>query len=402
MNRTVCCKSKFAHCALSLLAVTSAFLRPGELRAQQSPTACSEVDNIPGAVRLILPPTIYAVVGREMNVYFDNVVLALNSDKYAFDVTCSRGRQQADRWTYTLAAMEVGAVPFQLEVRNEQNELIARARCELRVVAAENDAKPVSLLAIGDSLTHASVYPKRLVELCSESGPELTLVGSFGPGGVPGVIRHEGYGGWTAKRFATHYRETARQGDYKDRGSPFLYAQSEGEPKLDFARYCQDVNEGRLPDVVTIFLGPNDVFGATDETIESVIDEMLKHYDELIAMIRQAGPEPCIAAMLPVPPAASQDAFGANYASGQTRWQYKRNQHRLVERMMTAYGSREAERLYLVPTYINLDCRRNYPTSAINPEAPDQSGRQNNGVHPAEAGYRQIGDTLYAWLAGRK
>lgn len=372
-----------------------------QLRAQQPLTPCFEFENIPGPVRLVLPPTIYAVVGQEMNVYFDNVVLALNPDNYAFDVSCACGRQQADRWTYTPAAEDVGVGPFQLDVRNEQNEVIARACCTLRVTSPEGESKPVSLLAIGDSLTHASVYPKRLLEQCNASGPKLSLVGSFGPGGMPGEIRHEGYGGWTAKRFATHYRETARQGDYKDRGSPFLYAQTEGEPKLDFARYCQDVNGGQLPDVVTIFLGPNDVFGATDETLEGVIDEMLKHYDELIAMIHKAGPEICIAAMLPVPPAASQDAFGANYASGQTRWQYKRNQHRLVERMLAAYSQREQEKLYLVPTYLNLDCRRNYPMTAINPEAPDQSGRQNNGVHPAESGYRQIGDTLYAWLLSR-
>jgi lysophospholipase L1-like esterase len=385
-----------------LSAFTGQVLSPRDALAQQPPGPCDLAENIPGPVRLVLPPTIYAVVGQEMNVYLDNVSLTLNPDNYAFDISCARGRQQADRWTYTPAAEDVGTIPFQIDVRNEQNELIARACCALRIMAPPGEAKPVSLLAIGDSLTHASVYPKRLFELCNASGPKLSLVGSFGPGGMPGEIRHEGYGGWTAKRFATHYRETARQGDYKDRGSPFLYAQTEGEPKLDFARYCQDVNGGQLPDVVTIFLGPNDTFAGTDETIESVIDDMLKHYDELIAMIRQAGPEICIAAMLPVPPAASQDAFGANYASGQTRWQYKRNQHRLVERMLAAYANREQEKLYLVPTYVNLDCRRNYPTSAINPEAPDQSGQQNNGVHPAESGYRQIGDTLYAWLLGQK
>ena len=28
----------------------------------------------------------------------------------------------------------------------------------------------------------------------------------------------------------------------------------------------------------------------------------------------------------------------------------------------------------------------------------EQGERQNNGVHPAGPGYKQIGDTLYAWL----
>ena len=65
-------------------------------------------------------------------------------------------------------------------------------------------------------------------------------------------------------------------------------------------------------------------------------------------------------AFLPVPPAANQDAFAANDASGQTRWQYRRNQHRLVERMLERYASHSPEpsaarRVHLVPTHVGLD-----------------------------------------------
>ena len=100
------------------------------------------------------------------------------------------------------------------------------------------------------------------------------------------------------------------------------------------------------------------------------------------------------------PPAASQDAFGANYTTGQTRWQYKRNQHRLVERMLEHYGSRDAEHIHLVPTHVNLDCVHNYPTESVNFNADNElrGVRQNNGVHPALSGYDQIGDSVFAWL----
>lgn len=354
--------------------------------------------DVPGPVRLTLPPTIYAVVGHEMNVYFDNVTLVLNPDNYAFDVTCPKGRQQSERWTYTPTAQDVGSHPFELIVCNEQNELLARGRCELKVVA---EAKTeLSVLMIGDSLTHASIYPARVAELSDKAGTKLKLVGSHHPDKQPEHIRHEGYGGWTAKRFATHYKPAAPGGNYKDRGSPFLYAEDDGEPQLDFARYCKEANEGRFPDVVTIFLGPNDIFRATDETLESTIDDMLSHYKAVMKMIRKAAPTTRIAAMLPVPPAATQDAFGANYGSTQTRWQYKRNQHRLVERMLAAFSGREEDGIQLVPAYINLDCRRNYPTALQAIEAGGEKIlRQNNGVHPSAAGYRQIGDSLYAWLS---
>ena len=45
-----------------------------------------------------------------------------------------------------------------------------------------------------------------------------------------GANRHEGYGGWTARRFATHFTGVARRGDYRKRGSPFLYKNADGEP----------------------------------------------------------------------------------------------------------------------------------------------------------------------------
>ena len=151
---------------------------------------------------------------------------------------------------------------------------------------------------------------------------------------------------------------------------------------------------------MTIFLGPNDIFGANDDTIEPTIDTILKHYDELIAMARSASPKTTIGALLPVPPAASQDAFGSNYAAGQTRWQYKRNQHRLVERMLEKYGSKKVAGVEIVPTHLNLDCAYNYPAESVTPNAhaTEKIARQNNGVHPSSAGYNQIGDSLYAWL----
>lgn len=357
---------------------------------------------LPGRIRLALPPALYAVEGQETNVYFDNVVLTTRPQQYAFDAICDRGSQQEERWTWTPKKGEAGRYPFQIEVRDEENALIARAETALIVTAADTGAdRPLSVLMIGDSLTHASVYPAHVLELCRPEGnPKISLVGSFQPAGVAENVRHEGYGGWTAKRFATHFTETARQGDYAKRGSPFLYADDKGNKQLDFKRYCREVNGGKSPEIVSIFLGPNDVFGATDETIEAVTDGMLQHYDQLIDMIHAASPKAQIAVMLPVPPAASQDAFGSNYAAGQTRWQYKRNQHRLVERMLERYPGREAAAIHIVPTYANLDCRHNYPASAApwNARTAEQGERQVNGVHPAGPGYQQIGDTLYAWL----
>jgi lysophospholipase L1-like esterase len=182
--------------------------------------------------------------------------------------------------------------------------------------------------------------------------------------------------------------------------SPFLYSDGQGKFKADFARYCQEFNKGNAPDFVTITLGGNDTASCTDANIESTIDTMFKHYDGLIDMIHQVRKDTKIGAVLMYPPAASQDAFGANYRCGLKQWQCKRNLHRVCERMIREYGGREAEHIYLVPVKINMDCEHNFPKlkAPWNSQTKVEGLRLNNGLHPTEEGYRQIGDTIYCWM----
>ena len=57
----------------------------------------------------------------------------------------------------------------------------------------------------------------------------------------------------------------------------------------------------------------------------------------------------------------------------------------------------------MIPAYINLDCHHNYPASEGPANARDTGSisRLNNGVHPNDAGYQQIGDSIYAWMLAR-
>ena len=363
--------------------------------------AKAETVSEPGAVRLHLPVSVPALVGTECNLYFDNAVLTPNSSALLFDVVCEKGRQLDERWAWSPTKDDVGVTPLRLEVRDAENRLIASGTTEVRVSQRSEREEPLSVLCVGDSITHGSAYTGRLLELGkTDAGPLLRLVGTNWIG-EPSDNRHEGYSGWTAKHFVTHYTGAARGGEYGRRGSPFLYVTKEGEqPLLDFGRYCDDANGGKAPDIVTIFLGPNDVFHYTDETIGAGVDQMLGYIDDLIQAIHRYAPKTKVAVLTPVPPAATQDAFGASYRSGQTRWQYRRNQHRLVERMLETFSNREHELVYLVPTHLNLDCIRNYHgrTENVNGTSDKQVWRQTDGVHPDKDGHRQIADTIFAWL----
>lgn len=355
----------------------------------------------PASIRLAMPPAIYATPGVEANLYVDNVVLVVNAANYVFDVNCEKGIQQSERWTYTPGVDEAGTYPLTLRVLDQSNAVVAEGSSNVVVsAAAPLKDQAVSVLVVGDSLTHASIYTQSLLDFSAQPDtPAITLVGSHAPKEDP-ANRHEGYGGWTAAKFATYYADAPRDTPYKVRPSPFMYKNDAGETGLDFARYCADNNGGVAPDLVTIFLGCNDTFGAKDDNIESTIDDMFTHMDALVAMIHGYSPTTKIGLIAPVPPTSSQDAFGANYKNGQTRWQYRRNQHRVVERMTETYGGREVENISLIPAYVNLDCVRNYPTSTgpANSRNDVEVSRQDNSVHPAGTGYLQIGDSVYGWL----
>ena len=341
-----------------------------------------------GELQLTLPPVIYAVPNLETAIYFDNIVLTLTPDAYRFEVSCDVGTQEATRWTVTPAVDARGEHAVTVRVKDADGAVLDTAKTVLRVTApAADSAGELRLLVVGDSLTHASVYPNELSRLFSQPGnPKLTMLGTHKPGGAVDGVAHEGYGGWTWQRFVSHY-EPEPDGTYRKRSSPFVYLGDEGKPALDVARYINEQCGGDPPDVVTFLLGINDCFGANPDDLAAIdarIDEVFRIADTLLASFSQAAPAAKLAICLTPPPNSRQEAFEANYQDRYTRWGWKRIQHRLVQRQLEHFGGREAEHVFVVPTELNLDPVDGYPA--------------NNGVHPNEQGYRQIAASIYAWL----
>jgi lysophospholipase L1-like esterase len=367
----------------------------------------ARTQSMPGRVRLLLPPVIYAVPRIEANLYFDNVVLVLNRDNYAFEVICEKGNQLSERWTFTPEATDVGEYPIEVIVRDETNAVVARGRSKLRVVPFVEKVEGItSVLLVGASLTQYSIYPQQLLDLDKKDGYMLLrFIGSRGPNDAPptGELRHEGYSGWTAEAFVTFHGPLSRSGYFKrpETGSPFVYETAPGKYQLDFARYCKEFNGGQGPDAITIQLMPNDVFTANDETIESRIDKMLGFYDTLITEFHRVRPDTRVGVILVAPPSQSQDGF-RNYvgAGRQTRWQYRRNIHRALERVVDHYSGRENADIYLLPVYVNFDTEHHYPTWTANANARSSESvvRVYNGTHPSPEGYQQIADSIYCWL----
>ena len=136
--------------------------------------------------QMFLPEAIYAVPGLECNIYFKNIFLAANQNNFLYDVKCNYGKQELKRWTYMPSAQEVNkSFPLQITVFDQFGNTVAQGKTTVWV-SDEKVAlnREVSILMIGDSLTNATVYPKRLHELCGKSNaPKLKMVGSHSGSG---------------------------------------------------------------------------------------------------------------------------------------------------------------------------------------------------------------------------
>ena len=335
--------------------------------------------------RLVLPDTIYAVEGVEMNIYFDNVFLSVNPSGYVFDVDCPKGNNFAGKWSFTPAKNDVGVHSLTLRVIHD-NGIAACKTVRLMVAPADaGKGRRISLLMVGDSITDVTTFPKRVHALFAGPGnPELTMIGTRPAPARNGSMAHEGYAGWAWNTFL-------------QRG-PFA-AVAKGGTELDIPAYFAKYNNGAAPDFITIQLGVNDVFGSDDFRIYNTLYQIERDMETLVNAFRKAAPNAVIGIGLPTP-CASQDGMGRIYRCGQTKFQYAKNRLMLSRLVMRKYGGGKDPKIRVIPMYHNLDCEHNFPMQEypVNAGAAEKIRMPSDGLHPAPPGGNQLGDTLYAWL----
>lgn len=344
-----------------------------------------------GDLQLTLPPVVYATPGVAMSIYHDNIVLTEHPESYRFEFDCKLGQNEQRRWTITPADRDVGDHPIAVTVKDASGKVVEQGKTMLHVSPRKSGAgKSLRLLIIGDSLTHASIYPNEIARLFAEPGnPAVTLLGTHQPAAVkPGVV-HEGYGGWKWADFLTKYTAPtpgATAGPLARKSiSPFIFPAADGKTGVfDLKRYFKEHCGDQPPDMVTFLLGINDCFGAGPKRPDAKINEVLNNADKLLAEFHKAAPRAMLAVGLTTPPNSRQEAFTANYKDKYSRWGWKRIQHRLVQLMLERLSNRKKDGIHLVPTELNLDPVDGYPN--------------NNGVHPNPVGYAQIGASFYAWM----
>lgn len=352
-------------------------------------------------LQLTLPPRACAASAQRFAIYFDNLILTQTPGEYRYVVETTLGKAVTKtHWEAIPEDEQAGTHPWKLTVFQGE-QLLASGELQIQVTKPyEIPQRTRRLLIIGDSLTHATIYPNELSRLLNGIPPEKNapsaiadrrwkFLGTHIPGGANPGVAHEGYGGWTWERFVKHYEPNPDRAQRKH-SSPFVFL-VEDQPRLDFARYFQESCGGEIPNYVTILLGINDCFSAPPEDLAGIdrrIDQVFTHAETLLAALRTAAPQARLGVCLTTPPNARESGFEANYKGAYTRWGWKRIQHRLVQRELKQFGGRLEEGIDIIPTELFVDPVGGYPV--------------DNGVHPNETGYKQIAASIYAWLLARE
>lgn len=349
--------------------------------------------NLGSDIVMNVPAKIYAVVGYELNIYFENIVE--DWTKYDWNVDCTVGRQMERGYTITPTASDVGTKTLTIKATDEHGNVKTVISSLIISSASAGSGSSKSVIILGDSTTNNGIVIEKLNDNFASDVMNLSTLGTRGT--APNL--HEGRSGWRLETyFTTEYK------DYTDgRGrveNPFYNPTSQ---TFDASYYF--ANSGiSIPDFFVVNMGINDVFNPDNDTkLATAIEQFVGYVDAIITSLRTVSQTVKICICCTIPPNHSQDAFGKAYGCNQTRNRCKRNNTMLVSRIINEYDGRESEGIYLIPIHTNLDTVYNMgmetlPVNARNTDITYQSPILNGVVHPVESGYWQIADVYTAFL----
>lgn len=399
---------------------------------------------------IILPSRIYALVGKETNIYWTDIVYSNAFALLDFNITCVKGLQNEKYYRYTPLLVDVGNYTWKLDVYFG-GVIIATKTITIYVVA--NAPIAFKVLGVGDS-TLAGILPI----ISTENPGQVTFIGTQGVS--PNL--NEGRGGWMVSDFSTVGRTfykyyvsgiavaPALNSVYSDGVNKFTVTEinltlgtgyintnrttgtttsapsgtltrfsgtgdatltysswvtTSGNPfwngALDFSNYLV-ANSFTMSagDWVFIHLGINDIFSSSNPI--GLFNGMITNLRSLITNMQASVAGLKIGVCITIPPTISQDGFGANYLCGKSLYEYLQALQVWQQRLITEFDT-DAERAllrFLIPFNAIVDRENNFQMGSGNSNARNtmKINYYTNGVHPAQPGYNQMADGLLAML----
>ena len=261
-------------------------------------------DKNPDDIIVNLPTDIYALVGFELNIYFEN--LTEDWERYDWNVDCTRGKQFARGYKITPTSADVlTQTSFTLTVTDKVSGNIKQVVSNLHIIASNaGSGAEKKIIILGDSTTNNGIAVTKLNENFADDVMSIQTIGTRGT--VPN--KHEGRSGWT---FYNYFHDAS--GDNGNVLNPFYNPVSE---TFDADYYFTNSGVDK-PDWFFINLGINDCFNFKSDYEYSVGKvSLFSMCQAMIESILDASPNTKIGLCLTIPPNDSQVRLAKNMDVG--------------------------------------------------------------------------------------
>ncbi len=370
------------------------------------------------------PDRIYAVPGVECNVYYARLLDSYTPNRYLLEAVCGKGASYSACWSYVAKDDEAGTeFPLVLNAWDDEYGLVASMTTRVCVAKAPSDAaknRRITLALLSASSTNCR-YQDRVMERMRNAGfSGYEPVGCRKPEKVTGVCEtgdyvaaHDGYGGYSWESFLTRFAMTVEEIDnvqseaereqLKAFGvklapgkewrkallrSPLIRI-VDGKKVVDIQAWFDKINGGKAPDYIVISLGGNKVWIQRPDSRQGEVENELAQARRLVSMLRAAAPEAVIAITSGLGGSFDQDSWGKNYGAAQSCFVAHRSFIDYARTMKRFCEEQGDPKLVFVPLSQGLAPLEAYPLGR----------KSGNALHVNQLGGRQIGDTLFAWLA---
>lgn len=335
----------------------------------------------------ILPAKLRVVLNRELNIFYNNLIRYIDTDKMHYVKSWGGGVTTYSKFGRLLPTSEVSDKRFGINIydRNTNSVTYTDSVATELIDEAAGSSLTKKVLFIGDSLTDAGQYTAELVNLFSDDSMNVELLGTRGTG----TNKHEGRSGWRAY---TYVQCANNQEDWDTWGgsvssiinNPFYNSETEN---FDFEYYMENQGYDNV-DYVFICLGTNDIARGNHQSDE----ELLEYYNTMINSIKSFNSSIKIGLWLPPTRGLSDNSFKETIT----------NSLRMNKFLIENYDNRESENIYLVPVYMNVDPYHDYNTAQV-PVTSRSSDtlmtiNSPDAVHPKTLGYQHIADLIYGYI----
>lgn len=332
--------------------------------------------------RLFLPRDIYVSAGTTVEIYNDCVCSGINPENYDFYWECEVGDCMEEKFRIHSENDMTGDYTLNLHLYNYQLVEVAAVQTTLHIVPnvfLDESTGTLNMLTIGDSLSASTDWLSYTRYL---SGEKLYHVGTLGD--TEGLM-NEGRPGITAENYL--------EGTLYGMEAPNAFTNPEtGEFDWNYYKRTTGMN----PDVVQVFLGTNGLDMDPSVNAGNIIS--------IVDKIREADSDIQILVVEPIFPsyqdgmAMQQNIPGFEGLRGM--WSLARsvmvfNLNSELENRLAAY-----ENVTIVPAGVMFDRDYGFDQREIrkNPHSDVLETMPEQGIHPSQGGYDQIGDAVYGTL----